>query len=415
MDITETSKSLISFFIDKKCILYKKQTKQTKDILLKLYDNINKADLFIKSCKKEEGDNFFKLNIKKVTQISQIPNPKTFNINSFPDTVKDHINKTSTFVLTYTFSLFDRDIIIHFVIEDKSKEVQHRIYNEYIEKILVWLYVINLYSSKTCCKKIEIFLYLTLLKKELPKNNIITIDQIHVNTGFTYTCPINSEIVIFRKEEWFKVLIHRSIHNFALDFSNMNNSDATKNILSFFKISSDVNLYEAYTEFWAEIMNVIFCSYFLNNAAKNKKVFLTNFDFFINTEITFKFFQMIKILNFMGLSYSDLYSNDNSILLKQQLYKEKTNVLAYYIITTILMNSYQDFLSWCNSNNNLIIHFKKTPININNFCKFIEHNYKTDSMISHVDCIHDFLNKLKKNKSLSFVLNNMRMTLCELG
>lgn len=415
MDITETSKSLISFFIDKKCILYKKQTTQTKDILLKLYDNINKADLFIKSCKKEEGDNFFKLNIKKVTQISQIPNPKTFNINSFPDTVKDHINKTSTFVLTYTFSLFDRDIIIHFVIEDKSKEVQHRIYNEYIEKILVWLYVINLYSSKTCCKKIEIFLYLTLLKKELPKNNIIIIDQIHVNTGFTYTCPINSEIVIFRKEEWFKVLIHESIHNFALDFSNMNNSDATKNILSFFKISSDVNLYEAYTEFWAEIMNVIFCSYFLNNAAKNKKVFLTNFDFFINTEITFKFFQMIKILKFMGLSYRDLYSNDNSILLKQQLYKEKTNVLAYYIITTILMNSYQDFLSWCNSNNNLIIHFKKTPININNFCKFIEHNYKTDSMISHVDCIHDFLNKLKKNKSLSFVLNNMRMTLCELG
>ena len=125
----------------------------------------------------------------------------------------------------------------------------------------------------------------------------------------------------------------------------------------------------------------------------------------------------IKILNFMGLTYKDLYSTTpKSVLLRQNLYKEKTNVLAYYIIATILMNNYQGFLSWCNtSNNNSILQFKKTDQNINDFCKFIENNYKSNNMLTYINCMQDFLIKIKKNKNTPFILNNMRMTLCELG
>ena len=259
MDITETSKSLITFFINKKCIVPIKQTSNSRNILLKLYDNINKADIFIKECKKKEKEKFFKLKIKKITNISQIPKPKTFNDSSFPSGIKEHINKTTTFSLSYSFSLFNRDITIYFIVEDNTTRIQNELYNEYVEKILVWLYIVNIYSSKQCCKKIDLFLYLTILKKELPKNNVDVIDQIHVNTGFTYTCPNDSEIVIFRKEEWFKVLIHETFHNFALDFSSMNCDIATKTILNIFKVKSNVNLYEAYTEFWAEIWNICFC------------------------------------------------------------------------------------------------------------------------------------------------------------
>ena len=65
----------------------------------------------------------------------------------------------------------------------------------------------------------------------MPDSNIDIIDQIHVNTGFTTTCPVDSEIVIFREEEWFKVFIHETFHNFALDFSDMNNSACHKIVL----------------------------------------------------------------------------------------------------------------------------------------------------------------------------------------
>ena len=74
-----------------------------------------------------------------------------------------------------------------------------------------------------------VFIYSTELTKNLPNSNIDILDQIHVNTAFTYSCIEQSnEIVIFRKEEWLKVLIHESFHNFGLDFSDMNTSECNK-------------------------------------------------------------------------------------------------------------------------------------------------------------------------------------------
>jgi accessory gene regulator protein AgrB len=70
---------------------------------------------------------------------------------------------------------------------------------------------------------------------------------------------------------------------------------------------------------------------------------------------------MVKTLDFMGLKYKDLYSNSSvSATMRETLYKEDSNVLSYYIITTILMNNYQGFLSWCNTNNLSLLQFKKS-------------------------------------------------------
>ena len=265
-------------------------------------------------------------------------------------------------------------------------------------------------------------------QKKLPSSNVHILNENNVNTAFTYTCPIDSEIVVFRKEEWFKVLMHESFHNFALDFSDMNTDECTRNILNIFKVNSKVNLFEAYTEFWAEIMNAVFCSFYLQKENDDKKSetkafenFLVNFDFFVNFERTYKFFQMIKTLNFMGLTYMDLISNSpTSQLLRDTLYKEDSNVLSYYIISTILMNNYQGFLLWCNEHNLSLLQFKKTTTNVSEFCKFIEKNYKTRTLFDSIECMQQFLQTIKpdtkKNKkSLDYILNNMRMTVCEMG
>ena len=66
----------------------------------------------------------------------------------------------------------------------------------------------------------------------------------------------------------------------------------------------------------------------------------------------------------MGLSYSDLYSNSkHSQVLRENLYKENTNVLSYYIIKTVLLNNYQSFLEWCNKNNLSLINVGLTSFN----------------------------------------------------
>ena len=285
MKLTKQSQLLMSFFLEKKCIYYNEQTAKTKELLKKLYYDMKKADAYIKTQKARLNDRFYKLQITKIHTISQIPRPTTFNPDSFPKEIREHIDSSMLYALTYSFSLFDREIIIHFIVEHSEPEYQIELYNEYIEKILVWYYIINEYSSKTCSKKLSLFLYFTSLKKQLPASNVHILNQNNVNTAFTYTCPIDSEIVVFRQEEWFKVLMHESFHNFALDFSDMNIQQCTQKILSIFKVDSKVNLFEAYTECWAEIMNAVFCSFYsLKQEEVHVDDFISNFDFFINFE-----------------------------------------------------------------------------------------------------------------------------------
>jgi hypothetical protein len=122
----------------------------------------------------------------------------------------------------------------------------------------------------------------------------------------------------------------------------------------------------------------------------------------------------------MGLSYRDLFKKTLlSENLRKTFYKENTNVLSYFVITLILINNYQDFLSWCNINNISLLNFKKTSKNLDDFCKFIEKKYKTKNMLESVDCTEKLLHRLKqskkKPKDLQGIIKNLRMTICELG
>ena len=293
---------------------------------------------------------------------------------------------------------------------------------------MAWLHIVNEYASRSCSNTLTIFIYHTSLTKELPSSPIEILNENNVNTAFTRSCPANSEIVVFRKEEWFKVLMHETFHNFALDFSDMNNSACHARILSIFPVNSEVNLFEAYTEFWARIMNVLFCSYFNTKNKHDLNEFLENTEYFINLESIYSFFQLVKVLGFMNVEYRNLYEqNSVSEHIRNTLYKENTNVLSYYVITLILIYNYQPFLSWCKTNNTSLLQFKKTSASQKNFCDFIIKKYKVSKMLKAIDCSNIFFKKLKikSNKKststststneLNYLTNNLRMTICELG
>jgi hypothetical protein len=128
---------------------------------------------------------------------------------------------------------------------------------------------------------------------------------------------------------------------------------------------------------------------------------------------------MIKVLDFMDLSYENLYKKTIvSENLRKTLYKENTSVLSYYILTSILLNNYQDFLSWCNTNNILILNFKKTSKNVESYCRFIEKKYKSKNMLNGIECtehlFYRFKNKKTKPKEMLYLLNSLRMTICEM-
>ena len=417
MKLSKKSKQLMLFFTQNKHINNVKQSKRTDIILEELYNDILSAYKYL-GFLKQKGS-YYTITTKKVLTESQISKPQNFNSNSFPELVRKHIDEVTVSEITYNFSLYGRNIKVIFIVEEDAVELKLETYNKHIDSIIMWLYILNQYASKQCANSLVIYLYFTSLEKKIPNSNIFILDEINVNTAFTTTCPKDSEIVVFRKEEWFKVFIHETFHNFALDFSDMNNSEAHKCILNIFKVESNVNLYEAYTEFWAEIINALFCSFFSLTNKNDIDTFLSNAEFFINFERTYSFFQLVKILDFMGLTYKDLYSEtDRSRINRENLYKEKTNVLSYYIIKTVMINNYQGFLSWCKTNNFYLLQFKKTIKNQSEFCKFIENNYKSSSMLNGVSETKSFLNYMRKpskKMNLTNILSNLRMSICELG
>ena len=418
MKLSDKSKKLMLFFTKNKHINQTKQTTKTKSILKELYQDLFSAYKYLMQLKQKNVP-YFTFQIKKIHTSSQIARPRNFNAKSFPDMVRKHIDHLAMSELTYTFSLFGRNITIHFIVEDPHVELKLDIYHKHVDSMFMWIHILNQYASKKCSTTLTIYLYFTSLEKSLPSSNIFILDELNVNTAFTTTCPRDSEIVVFRKEEWFKVFIHETFHNFALDFSDMNNEEAHRTILQLFKVNSEVTLFESYTEFWAEIMNALFCSFFSLKDKTDIAAFLEYSEFFINFERTYSFFQMVKTLKFMGLSYTDLYSKrHHSAVLRENLYKEKTHVLSYYIIKCILMNNYQDFLSWCKTNNFSLLQFKKTIANQRAYCLFIEKNYKTRSMLASIKETNYFLHSIeRKNKkeNYKYILSNLRMSICEMG
>jgi len=419
MKLSKKSKELMLFFTKNNRINKVNKTKRTDDIISDLYKDILNAYKYLNSLKQK--GKYYNISTKKILNAHQISKPQNFNYNSFPEVIRKHINESTISEITYNFSLYGRNIKLYFIVEEDNIELKIDVFNKYVDNIIMWLYILNQYASKQCANTLVVYFYFTSLEKKLPTSNIYILDEEHVNTAFTTTCPKDSEIVVFRHEEWFKVFIHETFHNFGLDFSDMNNEESKKCILNIFKVNSDVNLYESYTEFWAEIMNALFCSFSELKDKNNIDEFLSNSEFFINFERTYSFFQLVKTLNFMGLTYTDLYSkSEPSRILRENLYKEKTNVLAYYVIKTILINNYQGFLSWCKNNNFSLLQFKKTLVNQKEFCKFIEKNYKTKSMLNGIlesqrflNIIHDQKTKTKQN--LNYILSNLRMSICEMG
>ena len=415
MKLTRNSKNLMLFLKENNFVTNMDLSKSTESILLVLYNDLYNSYLYLNKLK--ENKNYFHQTFKIINLPSQIPMPQNFNSNSFPLLIRLHIEKSSMYLLTFYLHLFNRKIKIHFIIEEKKENLNLDIYQKYLDAIIMWLYILNEYSSKLCANSLTIYFYFTSLKKKLPESNIDILDEINVNTAFTSTCPKDSEIVVFRKEEWFKVFIHETFHNFGLDFSDMNNTDIHNCILDIFKVDSNVNLYESYTEIWAEIMNILFCSFYALKEKQNIQEFIIYFHYFINYEISFSIFQLIKTLDFMGLKYKDLFENKkSSILLRENFYKEKTNVLSYYVIKTILIYNYQGFLSWCKKNNFSLLQFNKTIMNQREFCHFIENKYKISKFLNEINNTEKLIYKVKKKdkKNLPFILNNLRMSICEL-
>jgi hypothetical protein len=188
----------------------------------------------------------------------------------------------------------------------------------------------------------------------------------------------------------------------------------------------DVRVYEAYTEFWAEIVHILFLVFlspgsskkFLNDSLSRKhfpvsKKVVGEHRFSkqhlnlspgtrknnslqkkrmgghvsnskwnmlqkeIAIEQAFSVFQCAKLLKFMGIEYADLVESPAH----GKKYRENTNGFAYHVLKGLLITHLNEFVEWCvrtcgRYNPGLgVLPFDKTPKHVAEFGRFIESVY----------------------------------------
>ena len=288
-----------------------------------------------------------------------------------------------------------------------SADLSHRFFESSIRRIRIWLGVAIRFGGHLCAQTLNAYLFLSDHKKRLPNSTAMSTHTIinteHANTALTISCSPESDIFLYRSEEWFKVFIHESFHSLGIDFSEMDMTVSNRQITRLFlgcEPDLDVRLYETYCEMWAEIINVLMLAYFSlaesrvsesrvsqsrispkysgfefenqfenqkskrnhktrkyaksQNHQKNKSLKNRNptpdiakivsvAEQHLRYERTFTMIQAGKILKHHGMTYRDLCHGSSNM----PKYRESTPVFSYYVLKSILMYHLNDFIVWC--------------------------------------------------------------------
>lgn len=240
-------------------------------------------------------------------------------------------------------------------------------------------------------------LYSNQKKNIHPEIKIICPDN--VNSGSTYP---GMSIVCWRKEEFYKVLIHELVHYHDFDYHvrkndnqsrKGNRNDIRQNILVP-NIDGIDKINESYTESLAIIILTI-----MRYVTSPK---ILSFDvFFINTlktEIAFTLFQVSKVLTIFGCDNFSDYSGNKCII------KQSTSYRSYFIIKLLLLTNFDELIKLINKNM-IIVNYTYTDfVNLINASweSFLQNN-------NNINIINKFIKQIK-NIYAKHDMNNSDVT-----
>ena len=338
--------------------------------------------------------------------------------------IRTFINNEKFYIIEYHYKNY------HFTFIDYNKDLSNLhhsdnnintlienmdIYAERFKQLLTITIFLEKYKRESCrVKQLSTYIFLTPFNKLLPPNDQSIISGENINSGYTVPCSTETEIFIWRREEYFKVYIHELMHAMGIDFATMNSNRLKHYMSSLFPtINGEFNMFESYADIWALILNNMF--FVITNLESN--VESKRMELFMNLyeiDKLWTIFQSTKVLkNYKINSYSELfgqnYSNDHSHNIRV---REKTNAFAYFIGKTILMISLEDFLEFCDKKN--IITF--SPSNLDNkFFDFIKSHSHNKELLHLYEFFYKLLNNKHKykHKDKNDIMNSMRWSCLE--
>ena len=274
-------------------------------------------------------------------------------------------------------------------------------------------------SHDCTIERLELHIFLTPFKKVLPKKKGATIGPENVNSGMTRPCQKTTRIMIFRQEEFMKLVVHETVHALGIDMPQRFYKFYQERLDRIFGIDSTYNLNETYTEFWAVTINILFQIIQSiepgDRLADDPRYIKELIRDCYSLETTFSRIQTIKVLDWMGLSIDDLLNHDE----KRNNFKEDTHVLAYYILKYLLMENITDVLSVVAGHINFSDGLSDHAIEswIDRLIMIIDNSLKRDDFIQRFLLDERSIRNISRSCTVyrGIILETMRMTAIELA
>jgi len=263
---------------------------------------------------------------------------------------------------------------------------------KYIYIISKWIYSLNpIY-------KIKLAYYDTPFDKKLDfinkKFKFLSIQNI--NSGSSSS---NNFIMIWRREELCKVLIHEIIHYLDIDVKHDENFNNLFNY-NMGQIKYPILINETITEIQAQFLHTIYISYLSMDKTDNTDHIYDTFKILYQYELIFSWYQFSKIMD-----YYNIEKFKKKYLIKN--FNQSTNVFTYYILKCLLTLNFATILFSLNHLTRLINIPKKNKCNVYSCSPIIKHiisNLKNPSKK-----LLKFINKIIKK--LEFFDDSLRMTI----
>lgn len=299
--------------------------------------------------------------------------------------IKNEIYNIMNINHSIDYDICNQSIILNFW---TSRNKKPRLFNDIINHINLVIYILNSYKKlNDSFDKIKI----TIIDLNKPKKfnyDSKNLTPKNVNSGVTVKINDTIEVLIYRREELSRVIVHEMIHVLDFDDKSINVNFSRKYNVYFGIIGKSINLNESFVDA---------CAIYLNNIIGNLYKYAHNYNQYrYHLELS-----LIKERKYiLGLATKVLKYYNYSIINNSLKYKKKrtecTHVTSYYVIKAFLYKNLESYRSY-------LIKYRFSLKNINLLLEIIDkgkNSYLSTTNLSKLDINNSSL-KMSNFDSLS--------------
>jgi hypothetical protein len=254
LNVSHETSFLIDYYDKKsKLNILNKKSNELENLQKHIYDKLDNIYNFLNKdlCNINNFRKIYNNDERKYWKFVRNAYKKHFTDNLYIDiTIKEFIHNTPGRLVVYKLPYKNRIIKINFIEYSKISESYLSNLDEIVKNMLVQIYLLSHLGTnrRRCNEGIYVIIFMTPYKRKLEKK-----------LGVKF----KGEIIVYRKEEFFKVFSHELIHNFGVDThmwefiaaAKVNNSKEYKIFYKFLENcnlnrENDVVRQEALVEFW---------------------------------------------------------------------------------------------------------------------------------------------------------------------